>query len=227
MPMKLISMKSMKRSKEGGGFTLVEVLVVMAIISVLAGIVLGSLTVARRYSDTKITQQEIQTLVQGINQYNIQYGDYPPSTFSLLKVKASNSTNEGNEVLILCLTGRKRGGPFHEDFKETRLENTDHDSLSKKEFQNLNSLLDLPQTSTQLFEYVDNWGNPFVYIHNRDYKSKGKIQYCDRDGRQISVQAARSKKLGMYQAPNSFQIWSFGPNRRNENGDGDDIASWK
>ncbi len=41
------------------------------------------------------------------------------------------------------------------------------------------------------------------------------------------VKAAQSAKLGAPQSPGSFQIWSFGPNRINENGDGDDIASWK
>ncbi len=208
------------------GFTLVEILVVMAIISTLAGLILGSVTVARRYADKKTTAQEIQLLVQAIHNYNMQYGDYPPSSFSLLKAKA-NSVNEGNEALVLSLSGRKKGGPFHEDFKESRLANTDHDSLSRKDFQALRAAFDLPQTKSSLFEYVDLWGNPFVYIHNRDYGKKTKTQYIDRDGRRVTIQAAKSAKLGMFQAPTGFQIWSFGPNRRNENGEGDDIASWK
>ncbi len=208
------------------GFTLVEMLVVIAIISVLAGLVLASVTAARRYADLKATQTEIQTLAQAISNYSVQLGDYPPSFLTSLKLKA-NGVNEGNEALVLCLSGRKKGGPFTEDFKESRLANLDNDSITAKDLGVLKKDLDIPQASPQLFEYVDLWGNPFVYIHNRDYNTKTRIQYMDRDFRTVPVQAARSAKTGTFQAPTGFQIWSFGPNGQNENGEGDDVASWK
>ena len=207
------------------GFTLVEVLVVMAIISVLAGIVIASVSVARRFGDLKAVGIEIQTLVQGINGYCQQWGDYPPSSLAGLKVKPPNTTNDGIEALVLCLSSRKKGGPFFE-FKDDRLTNGDGDALSPKDFGVLRKDLDPIQTVPQLFEFIDLWGNPFVYIHNRDYASK-KIQYFDRNGKTFTVVAARSVKLGTYQSATTFQIWSFGANGLNENGDGDDIASWK
>jgi prepilin-type N-terminal cleavage/methylation domain-containing protein len=209
------------------GFTLVEILVVIAIISVLAGLVLASVTAARKYADVKATQQEILTLAQGISSYNTQFGDYPPSFLVALKVKG-NGINEGNEALILCLSGRKKGGPFHEDWNENRMGNLDQDSLAAKDFQILKKDLDIPQIAPpQLLEYLDVWGNPFVYIHNRDYNTKTRLQYMDRDFNTIQVSAAKSVKMGTYEAPTSYQIWSFGPNGVNENGEGDDIASWK
>jgi prepilin-type N-terminal cleavage/methylation domain-containing protein len=206
------------------GFTLVEVLVVMAIISVLAGIVVASISVARKFGDIKATGIEIQTLVQGINGYSQQRGDYPPSSLAGLKVKPPNLTNDGNETLVICLSSRKKGGPFFE-FKEDRLTNGDGDALSPKDFGILRKDLDPVQTVSYLFEFIDLWGNPFVYIHNRDYGKK--LPYTDRQGTTVQVAAAKSGKLGTYQAATSFQIWSFGPNGVNENGEGDDIASWK
>jgi len=213
------------RGSARGGFTLVEMLVVIAIISVLAGLTLGSVTAARRYADNKATANEIQALTQAIHNYNVQFGDYPPSTLSALKVKA-NPVNEGSEALVLCLSGLKKGGPFYTDFKEGRLSNTDNDTLAPNDFKNLKKDLGFSQNSPQLFEYTDLWGNPFVYIHNRDYGSK-RIQYSDHEGAAVAVQPAKSAKLGTFQAPTEFQIWSFGRNRINENGEGDDIASWK
>jgi prepilin-type N-terminal cleavage/methylation domain-containing protein len=211
------------REPPAEGFTLVEVLVVMAIISVLAGIVVASIGVARKFSDAKATAVDIQTLVQAINTYNERFGDYPPSSLSALGVKG-NPANEGNEALVLALSAKKKNGPFFE-FKEGRLLNTDSDSLSAKDLATLKKNLDPIQTSPALYEYVDLWGSPYVYIHNRDYGKK--LTYNNRHGNTVQVTAVKSEKLGAYQAATSFQIWSFGPNGLNENGDGDDIASWK
>jgi len=126
---------------------------------------------------------------------------------------------------VLCLSSKKKGGPFHEPFKEARLQNRDKDKLVTKDFVALKRDLDFTQGSDELFEYVDLWENPFVYIHYRDYEKK--LEYVDRDGGRVTVKAAKSQKLGAFQSPTSFQIWSFGPNGLNENGEGDDIASWK
>ena len=116
-------------------------------------------------------------------------------------------------------------GPYHEPFKEGRLQNRDKDKLATKDFVTLKRDLDFSQGTEELFEYLDLWDNPFVYIHNRDYDKK--LEYLDGEGSRVTVKAAKSAKLGAYQSPTSFQIWSFGPNKINENGEGDDIASWK
>ena len=207
-------------------FTLVELLTVIAIISVLAGLTLGSVSLARKFGDRKATEQEIQMLVAAANRYNTERGDYPPSTLGALKVKGNNR-NEGIEALILAVQSRKKGGPYHDEFKADRLENRDADRMAPKEFADLKKSLDLAIGTDALFEYVDLWTNPFVYLHNRDYATKAKIEYTDRDGGSVSVQASKSQKLGTYQSATSFQIWSFGPNGVNENGEGDDITSWK
>jgi len=215
-----------ERSSRTEGFTLVEVLVVIAIISTLAGLVLAGVTAARRFADQKATAQDILALQQAIESYNTARGDYPPSSLAALKVKHANTVDEGNRALLLSLLSRKKGGPYIQELKETRL-NATAESLSKEEMATIKKELDPMPLSPRLLEYVDLWGNPFVYIHNRDYDSKKTVYYVDRDGTRVPVKAARSVKLGTFQSPNGYQIWSFGPNGKNENGEGDDIASWK
>ena len=208
------------------GFTLIEILVVIAILSVLSGLVLAGVNAAQKHAHVRATGQEILALVQAAENYNNARGDYPPSALSALKLKRTSVVNEGNRALLLSLLGRKKGGPFLQDLKEDRLANAGGDSLSAAELASLKKDLDIPQATPKLLEYIDMWGNPFVYIHNRDYK-RAKNEYLDRDGNRVAVKAAWSEKLGTFQNPNSYQIWSFGPNGKNENGEGDDVASWK
>jgi len=66
-----------KRKKSG--FTLVELLTVLAIISLLVGLILPSLTMVRKL--TKQTRQKAQfaTIEMGLLAFKSDYGDYPPS----------------------------------------------------------------------------------------------------------------------------------------------------
>ncbi len=76
------------------GFTLTELLVVLLIISVLAGMILGGVTVARRSASKTRTKAAIQLLGSAIAQYESEWGDYPPG----------NGEAAGAEDLYLSLT---------------------------------------------------------------------------------------------------------------------------
>lgn len=60
------------------GFTLVEMLVVMAIIAVLAAILLPAINAARRAARNNRIAQELNQLAQAVEAYKQKYGDYPP-----------------------------------------------------------------------------------------------------------------------------------------------------
>ncbi|QEH38163.1 hypothetical protein OJF2_67610 [Aquisphaera giovannonii] len=62
-----------------GGFTLVELLMVIAILGLLIALLLPAINSAVRTSRKAAIGAEINTLAQGLNAFKAQYGDYPPS----------------------------------------------------------------------------------------------------------------------------------------------------
>jgi prepilin-type N-terminal cleavage/methylation domain-containing protein len=60
------------------GFTLVEVLVVIAIIGVLVGLIVPAVNIARRSVQRAAIVFEVQSLANAVEQYKTKYGDYPP-----------------------------------------------------------------------------------------------------------------------------------------------------
>ena len=65
-------------SKTSSGFTLVEMLVVIAIIGILVGLTLPAIRNAIETARTGAVRAEITALVSAIDQYNQTHGDYPP-----------------------------------------------------------------------------------------------------------------------------------------------------
>jgi type II secretion system protein G len=76
------------------GFTLVEMLVVMAILGILAAILLPAIRAAITTAKINKIAQEIGQLNNAVEAYKLKYGDYPPD-FSSVRVLAdlSNSNN--------------------------------------------------------------------------------------------------------------------------------------
>ena len=61
-----------------GGFTLVEVLVVIAIIGVLVGLLVPAVNMAYNGIKKRAIAAEVLTLASAIDRYKEKYGDYPP-----------------------------------------------------------------------------------------------------------------------------------------------------
>lgn len=202
-------------------FTLIEILVVLSIIAVLAAIILPQLFSSTVSGEIASTQSRIDSISMAAKTYEGDWGDYPPGRLSLLKilkieVPDSNGINEGSEALVLALATERKKGPYT-TWADDWLENTDGDKLPRAAEKNL---MKVPE----LYEVVDFWGNPLVYIHCRDYGKTFKVR--DNDGNTVTVRAQKSKKTGTYYNPNSFQLWSFGPDLTNNNGREDDVANF-
>ncbi|MEZ6183861.1 MAG: prepilin-type N-terminal cleavage/methylation domain-containing protein [Planctomycetota bacterium] len=201
-------------ARSSRGFTLVELLVVIGVIAILVGIAVPALSGVRTNAQRANTKNLITELSLAIENYQLDFGDYPPSTPKRAGIRG-NGENDGIETLLRCLTTQAKNGPYYEA-KDERLGNTDVDFLARGN----------PTQSTiaalELFELVDDWGNPLVYWHNADYDLPAS---CTRiDGATIQASAGKAQKTGQYVDLTKFQLWSAGPD--GEPGTDDDVTSW-
>ena len=67
--------RSLRRRAVGGGFTLVELLVVISIIALLIAILLPSLRRARRQGRATVCLSRLHTLGQGLTMYALDHND--------------------------------------------------------------------------------------------------------------------------------------------------------
>ncbi len=207
------------------GFTLVELLVVISIIAILAGLSMSGVMMGRDSAEEGAVKSNITSLVTRLEQYAVETGDYPPSSLSFFRIP-SNGLNDGIESVLACLETRKYNGAFIGDLDEKQRGNVDADTISKLQADHLRKRLDWKRTDNQLWEYCDLWGNPLIYIHSRDYSEPVSIQTID--GETITVSAKRDPETGGFYRPTEFQLWSLGVDGENgEYDEGDDICHWK
>lgn len=77
--------KEEKRNSKKAGFTLVELLLVVTILGVLAGIAVMNLGGTGEEARIKATQSDIATIQQAVTTYEIRTGKYPSSIEDLTK----------------------------------------------------------------------------------------------------------------------------------------------
>jgi prepilin-type N-terminal cleavage/methylation domain-containing protein len=87
----------MKKSKRAG-FTLVEVLTVIAIIALLAGLILGLASNAQRTAGRKRAESEVTQLQSFVTDYQMKYGQVPKDK-ALLKTALEAESHPLAELL--------------------------------------------------------------------------------------------------------------------------------
>lgn len=190
------------------GFTLVEMLVVIGIIAILAGIAVPAISAVRTRSQVSATEAFFDQLGLAIEQYKTEFGDYPPSRFRRLGLEKSNGKNEGIECLVRCVATATGADPYI-DLAAHRLGNTDGDALTA-----------VGAVSPNLEEIVDPWGNPLVYLHNADYDRGDTLTFAA--GGTATVAASKGD-TGQFHGLTTYQLFSAGPD--GEANTDDDIRS--
>ena len=190
-------------SKTTRAFTLIEMLVVVAIIAILLSISFAAFSGAGNSAKKGATKTLIEQIKTALENYSNDFGDYPPSS---PRAKKDRGVNDGIESLVKCLMTTEKNGPYLQ-FSDKKLYDSDSDGV---------------------FEVVDDWGRPLVYLHNKEYAKGQKITILDEDfvGTKVDAKGAKSDKTNQYQSLSSFQIWSCGLDGKNSDGKDDDINSW-
>lgn len=201
----------MKPRSTPRAFTLVELLVVIAILGILTAIAIPALSAVRKSSDTKATKAFLERIKLQIESYSNDFGDYPPSRMSQIGQRG-NDVNAGSEILLRCLTTSSKSGPYIE-FEDAQLGNTDEDSLSGAG----NPTRSVIRTG-ELLEILDSFGNPILYLHNKDYDRGGVVRLPGGD---VTVPAFAHEKTKQFAGLMSFQLWSAGVD--GEHGTEDDV----
>ena len=115
----MLSLPDAPKASRRRAFTLIEMIIVISIISVLLGLLYGSLERARKFSRRAITFTEVKNIEAAFKQYYAHYHDWPPDTFygTLSQQLPSSNGDEGfvidaNAALMLqgSLTDNSPGG---------------------------------------------------------------------------------------------------------------------
>ena len=198
------------------GFTLIEILVVVAIIAAMLGgisLMIGKASGAR----TRLAASgQVSTLGAAIERLASpeQLGMYPPTRLEMLIGPGSmgpvgkrlgnggNDTNCGIETVYVAVRLKGVNVPVEGFDSEDAIKNLDDDKANEA----------APgMANATLYEYIDPWGNPLVYINSRDYKDMKKVeQYVLGDGQVVKV-APRMLPNGEFARATTFQLFSMGP----------------
>ncbi len=200
------------------GFTMIELLAVIIILTILMAYLVPKLVGSEESVARNKTRMFLAQIDTSLAEFEVEWGDYPSSTFTPEQGAPPNSTNVGGEALYLNLWREGSDGLGIDP--DQYLANSDADSVRKK----LTTL-----ASRELFELRDHWDNPIAYFHRRDYgRQDTYLTFDPGTGEEIpdnKVMARVSEKTGRAYNYQKYQLISAGPDGRF--GGEDDIVNFK
>jgi len=203
-------------SERGGdrrrAFTLVEVLVVIALIVTLAGLVLGVMSGVQRRAEVARAEGELAVLAQALEQYRAAYGDYP---WVLRHAVEGDDALINSQRLYQALMGHRspigdkvlRGGvlqvredPLASSAPAERRSFVNPGDLTVGKGGEIISPQSTPDFSMagSFFEqcFYDPWGHPYLYLYRAEsspsaWRSPGFVLFSlGPDGEAGSVDGA-------------------------------------
>ena len=215
-------MAQTRRSERG--FTFIEVLVVMGIIAVLAGLTDVAMNLIVRRGPEFATESRVKKVKATVDQWRQRFDQYPPTDPNRLRKiaggaeglpAAPNAFNVGIETLYQAFYWPTfNGDPALGD---AELANTDEDEYAK------------PTTQGKIvYEIVDDWGSPLVFFVHTDYaKADGSPpSYINFRGEEVTPRPWKySDEDRGFAEPRGVQVFSMGED--GEPNTDDDVKSWE
>jgi prepilin-type N-terminal cleavage/methylation domain-containing protein len=226
--------------RRDAGFTLIEIMTVMAVLAILMSIVLVGYTKLRQQAYVSGTKGLLDAIAAALEQYKSDFGQYPPDGFdpknpAMRIMQGSNVPQkvQGSAALLFYLTTpllkqtevgeevvMKRVGPYL-DLKETNVSGSG----------DLNQRLADPRN-----EILDAWGNPIHYARIDVDPTTQKPRLLDQSssgvhtmpGLNSQLQHGPDPRVGpaglASQKVGAYDLWSHGADVTDPT---DDIANWK
>ncbi len=216
-------------ASRSGGFTIVEVLMVVAIMTMLFGLVMFAATAMRARAHKEATKAMLQKLRLKLDDYKELTGHYPPDGFDGEVKNKQGTPIRGSACLYEFLT---------KDFEvtekvsgQTRVRK--HEGLMN--FPDSELSQEDPDNAAGAREVLDGWGIPLHYdnTENNVFRAQGEISHMTPvEGHppdpRTSEDTAVVPHTGI-QSPGRYDIWSHGDPKAHENPDvplSATIATW-
>ena len=106
----LVRKRNSRRASLSSGFSLIELLIVIAIILIILAVALPKLTSARRYAQEMAAAKAITTVHTAETQYYSQYGQYATSLAQLGPPASGTPGPQGAELIDKDLASGEKGG---------------------------------------------------------------------------------------------------------------------
>ena len=196
-------------NRNENGFTLIEILVVVAILATLMGLVALIIPLAERKKLEFLSETRITSLRTAIDLYNLEFDRLPPMTVAGLAKTSNrwkgvaidgNVTNEGIEACYVALQHPDFSAKIGDELVGEGVRgNTDEDTWNR----------DPLDGDGGAYEVLDGYDNPIIYIDKNNY-GKSFVYVMD-DEREVTVTAVK-KADGTFYNPRTYQLISLGAN---------------
>lgn len=215
------------RSTRPQAFTLVEMLVVIAVIGILAGILLPTFGTIKQRAKVRQAQMEMANLSAAIKAYEKEYNRFPGSakveqngnpdfTFGQPNGKAYD---DNNRVVMFILLNHMDQAPVP---LRDEIKNRNPRNLSLFDARLVNDG-DPGGIGTGDHVFRDPWGNPYIITIDLDGNDKCLDAYYKNIGGPGLTGTAPP-----FEFSGDVMIWSLGPDKKFGGGfDKDNVLSWK
>jgi prepilin-type N-terminal cleavage/methylation domain-containing protein len=198
------SLSSYKKGSHQAGFTLVEVLVVVAIMAVLAGLSIAAFRYSQVQSKRQTATAAIKAIQSGLEKYSAENGEYPlprdpekVDTFQGKSYKIGGAqalyqamTGDGSSAIFTAATGSPSNGIIEDTELEAQMYAEMPPSM---------------KTTKDPFILVDPFGKPYQYVRVDFGNGSARSATGDLSTRQAKVPTINP----------TFDIWSYADDVKN------------